>query len=264
MIQRLGADAFMVELCNGFRLLMDVEKGLITFESLKRNTFLLGLQEMEDEELVCMLREGDLDGDGALNQMEFCILMFRLSPGLMDGSKRWMDEMGGNEIFSWLIERVLGIEFAVMECELCGYPARMFCEVDRASLCWDCDEKVHCTNFLVAKHSWSLLCHVYQSPTSWKASGPKLAHLVSICEACDNCEGIGDERGPEGDVESQAGNEDEKNDDLEVNDDSEDDDAEYVDGDDDDEEYDDDDDGENQIVPWAFTPAPHADSCSSS
>uniref|UniRef100_A0A5B7BNB4 Putative calcium-binding protein PBP1 n=1 Tax=Davidia involucrata TaxID=16924 RepID=A0A5B7BNB4_DAVIN len=93
MIQRLGADGFMLELCNGFHLLMDVEKGLITFESLKRNTFLLGLQQMEDDELVCMLREGDLDGDGALNQMEFCILMFRLSPGLMDGSKRWMEEM---------------------------------------------------------------------------------------------------------------------------------------------------------------------------
>ncbi|GMP52794.1 hypothetical protein CsSME_00018486 [Camellia sinensis var. sinensis] len=96
MIERLGEDGFMGELCNGFRLLMDVEKGLITFESLKRNTLLLGLQDMRDDELVCMLTEGDLDGDGALNQMEFCILMFRLSPGLMDGSKRWMEEMGVN------------------------------------------------------------------------------------------------------------------------------------------------------------------------
>ncbi|XP_052208017.1 calcium-binding protein KRP1-like [Diospyros lotus] len=100
MIERLGAEAFMGELCNGFRLLMDVEKGLITFESLRRNTILLGLHEMGDEELVCMLAEGDLDGDGALNQLEFCILMFRLSPGLMDGSKRWAvhDEMGINEM----------------------------------------------------------------------------------------------------------------------------------------------------------------------
>ena len=39
---------------------------------------------MRDDELLCMLMEGDLDGDGALNQMEFCILMFRLSPCLMD------------------------------------------------------------------------------------------------------------------------------------------------------------------------------------
>ncbi|XP_061336705.1 calcium-binding protein KRP1-like [Gastrolobium bilobum] len=83
MIARFGAEGFIGELCNGFRLLMDVNKSLITFESLKMNTLLLGL-EVSDDELVCMLMEGDLDGDGALNQMEFCILMFRLSPSLMD------------------------------------------------------------------------------------------------------------------------------------------------------------------------------------
>lgn len=83
MIARLGAEGFIGELCNGFRLLMDVNMGLITFESLKMSTNLLGL-EVRDDELLCMLMEGDLDGDGALNQMEFCILMFRLSPCLMD------------------------------------------------------------------------------------------------------------------------------------------------------------------------------------
>ncbi|XVE50434.1 hypothetical protein DITRI_Ditri01bG0162100 [Diplodiscus trichospermus] len=93
MMERLGAEGFIVELCNGFRLLMDGERGLITFESLKRNSILLGLNDMRDDEIVCMLSEGDLDGDGALNQVEFCILMFRLSPGLMDnGSKQWVDE----------------------------------------------------------------------------------------------------------------------------------------------------------------------------
>ncbi|XP_062079649.1 calcium-binding protein PBP1-like [Humulus lupulus] len=86
MIGRLGAEGFIWELCNGFRLLMDVEKGVITFESLKRNSYLLGLHELRDDDLVCMLMEGDLDGDGALNQMEFCVLMFRLSPGLMDNN----------------------------------------------------------------------------------------------------------------------------------------------------------------------------------
>ncbi|XAR56607.1 hypothetical protein NMG60_11037155 [Bertholletia excelsa] len=94
MVERLGTEGFMGELCNGFRLLMDVEKGLITFESLKRNSLLLGLEDLRDDELICMLAEGDLDGDGALNQMEFCILMFRLSPGLMDGTKQWMEDMG--------------------------------------------------------------------------------------------------------------------------------------------------------------------------
>ncbi|CAK9157652.1 unnamed protein product [Ilex paraguariensis] len=98
MIERLGSDGFMRELCNGFCLLMDVEKGLITFESLKKNTLLLGLYDLGDDELVFMLAEGDLDGDGALNQMEFCILMFRLSPGLMDGSKRAIQEMGVNYV----------------------------------------------------------------------------------------------------------------------------------------------------------------------
>ncbi|KAG4981383.1 hypothetical protein JHK85_035341 [Glycine max] len=78
MIARMGAEGFIGELCNGFRLLMDVNKGLITFESLKLNCYLLGLDVMDDE-LACMLMEGDLDGDGALSQMEFCILMFRLS-----------------------------------------------------------------------------------------------------------------------------------------------------------------------------------------
>lgn len=95
MILRLGEEAFISELCSGFRLLMDVEKGLITFESLKRNFLLLGIHDMGDDELVWMLMEGDLDGDGALSQLEFCILMFRLSPGLMDAgtSKQlWMED----------------------------------------------------------------------------------------------------------------------------------------------------------------------------
>ncbi|KAI4388163.1 hypothetical protein MLD38_000518 [Melastoma candidum] len=90
MILRLGAEGFVGELCNGFRLLMDCEKGVITYESLKINSLLLGLDDMADDEIVCMLREGDLDGDGNIDQFEFCILMCRMSPGLMDGSMQWM------------------------------------------------------------------------------------------------------------------------------------------------------------------------------
>ncbi|KAM7277816.1 hypothetical protein ACFE04_004950 [Oxalis oulophora] len=86
IMTQLGAEGLLFELISGFRLLMDGEKGVITFESLKRNSLLLGVEDIKDDEIVCMLTEGDLDGDGALNQMEFCILMFRLSPGLMDGS----------------------------------------------------------------------------------------------------------------------------------------------------------------------------------
>ncbi|XAR66361.1 hypothetical protein NMG60_11012570 [Bertholletia excelsa] len=92
MVERLGTEGFMDELCKGFRLLMDGDKGVITFESLKKNSAVLGLQGLSDEELKCMLKEGDLDGDGSLDQKEFCVLMFRLSPDLMNGSKRWLDE----------------------------------------------------------------------------------------------------------------------------------------------------------------------------
>ncbi|KAL0311216.1 UNVERIFIED_CONTAM: hypothetical protein Sangu_2416300 [Sesamum angustifolium] len=69
-------------------------------------------------------------------------------------------------------------------CELCKARARMHCESDQASLCWDCDAKVHSANFLVARHSRNLLCHVCQSPTPWSAAGPKLGPTVSVCEQC--------------------------------------------------------------------------------
>ncbi|KAH0451860.1 hypothetical protein IEQ34_019159 [Dendrobium chrysotoxum] len=90
--EKLGEDGLMAELCNGFRLLMDPARGLITFDSLKRNAALLGLNGMRDDELRGMLMEGDLDGDGALNEMEFCALMVRLSPELMEESWRLVDE----------------------------------------------------------------------------------------------------------------------------------------------------------------------------
>ncbi|MED6175271.1 hypothetical protein PIB30_076896 [Stylosanthes scabra] len=47
------------------RAALDSDKGVITFEILKRNSALLSL--------------------------EFCVLMFRLSPKLMEGSKLWLD-----------------------------------------------------------------------------------------------------------------------------------------------------------------------------
>ena len=71
---------------------MDVDKGLITFDSVKQNAAVLGLQDLTDDDLMNMLREGDLDGDGALNQMEFCVLMFRLSPDLMEQSQFLLEE----------------------------------------------------------------------------------------------------------------------------------------------------------------------------
>ncbi|KAI7743223.1 hypothetical protein M8C21_002765 [Ambrosia artemisiifolia] len=70
-------------------------------------------------------------------------------------------------------------------CELCKSPAKIYCDSDQASLCWTCDTKVHSANFLVARHSRTLLCRHCQSPTPWTAAGDKLSpSAVSVCEKC--------------------------------------------------------------------------------
>ncbi|ERN13342.1 hypothetical protein AMTRI_Chr09g41930 [Amborella trichopoda] len=98
MAEKLEADAFMAELCNGFKLLADPVQGLITFESLKKNSALLGLDGLSDKELMGMVREGDTDGDGALNEQEFCVLMVRLSPDLMREAQGLLEEALIHEI----------------------------------------------------------------------------------------------------------------------------------------------------------------------
>lgn len=47
---------------------------------------------MTKEDAEAMVREGDLDGDGALNETEFCILMVRLSPGMMQDAEAWLQK----------------------------------------------------------------------------------------------------------------------------------------------------------------------------
>lgn len=153
-------------------------------------------------------------------------------------------------------------------CELCGCPARMYCESDQASLCWDCDAKVHGANFLVARHSRSLLCHVCRSPTPWRASGAKLGHTVSVCERC--VDGCGGRKCGGAAEESEGGNDDEvgmEDDDLDEDDEYDDDDD--VEDEEEEEEEDDDfggddEDGDNQVVPWSSTPPPPEASSSSS
>ncbi|XP_027348572.1 B-box zinc finger protein 32-like [Abrus precatorius] len=125
------------------------------------------------------------------------------------------------------------------KCELCKIPARVFCESDQASLCWDCDAKVHGANFLVARHSRTLLCHSCRSPTPWKASGASLGSAVTVCDRC--AAGTSEEEEPE---ESEGGNEEEI--------------------DDDDEDVAGDEGGDNQVVPWSSTPPPPPASSSSS
>lgn len=136
-------------------------------------------------------------------------------------------------------------------CELCKSSARIYCESDQASLCWSCDAKVHSANFLVARHSRSLLCRFCQSPTPWTASGEKLGpSTASVCEKCV-VDGTSDE--DEDIEESHGGNDD-------------DDDDEY-DGDEDGEnelDFEDEEDGDdNQVVPLCSTPPPAASSSSS-
>ncbi|KAJ4980897.1 hypothetical protein NE237_031734 [Protea cynaroides] len=153
------------------------------------------------------------------------------------------------------------------ECELCNHPARMYCESDQASLCWDCDAKVHSANFLVARHSRSLLCDVCQSPTPWNASGSKLGPTVAVCERCaNNCNGRGERNGA--DVISEGANDGDDEIDGEQDDDDEEEEEETDDSEDEDEDedgdVDDDESGENQVVPWFSTPPPPVTSCSSS
>ncbi len=143
------------------------------------------------------------------------------------------------------------------KCELCDSPAKMYCESDQASLCWDCDAQVHSANFLVSKHSRRLLCHVCQSLTPWNGSGPKLLPTVSVCDSCVN-----------------SCNQNEDDDDLDREDNTEDDDDDDGDDDDDDDgdgdedqgdnNIDEDDDEENQVVPWSSTPPPPVSSSSTS
>ncbi|TYI50842.1 hypothetical protein E1A91_D12G131900v1 [Gossypium mustelinum] len=98
MAEKLDVEAFVSELCGGFRLLADEDRGLITAESLKKNSALLGMEGMSEEEAWDTVKEGDLDGDGALNQTEFCILMVRLSPGMMEDAETWLEKAIDQEL----------------------------------------------------------------------------------------------------------------------------------------------------------------------
>ncbi|RDX69617.1 Calcium-binding protein KIC, partial [Mucuna pruriens] len=98
MAEKLDVESFVAELCGGFKLLADQEKGLITSESLRTNSALLGMEGMSKEDAEAMVRQGDLDGDGKLNQTEFCILMVRLSPGIMEDAESWLEKAIDEEL----------------------------------------------------------------------------------------------------------------------------------------------------------------------
>ncbi|GJW84844.1 calcium-binding protein KIC [Tanacetum coccineum] len=98
MAEKLDVNTFVDELCGGFRLLADQKSGLITPESLRKNSAILGMEGMSKEESENMVREGDLDGDGYLNETEFCILMVRLSPEMMQDADMWLEKAIQQEI----------------------------------------------------------------------------------------------------------------------------------------------------------------------
>lgn len=98
MADKLDVEAFVAELCKGFRLLADPERSLITPESLRKNSGLLGMEGMTKEDAEAMVKEGDLDGDGVLNETEFCILMVRLSPEMMEDAEAWLEKALDQEL----------------------------------------------------------------------------------------------------------------------------------------------------------------------
>ncbi|KAH0942043.1 zinc finger protein HD1 [Brassica rapa] len=149
------------------------------------------------------------------------------------------------------------------KCDLCEGVARMYCESDQASLCWNCDAKVHGANFLVAKHTRCLLCSACQSSTPWKATGLRLGPTFSVCDSCVALKSAGGGGAGVGTDQSQEVNEsqlrrrdDDDGDSAESYDDGEDEDEDEEYSDEDEEEDDaDDEEAENQVVPWSAAAA---------
>ena len=98
MAEKMDVEEFVSELCKGFSLLADPERHVITAESLRRNSGVLGIEGMSKDDAEGMIREGDLNGDGALNQTEFCVLMVRLSPEMMEDAETWLGKAISQEI----------------------------------------------------------------------------------------------------------------------------------------------------------------------
>ncbi|CAA6656345.1 unnamed protein product [Spirodela intermedia] len=66
--------------------------------SLARSSALLGMEGLTREDAAAMVREGDIDGDGALDEREFCVLMVRLSPGMMRDAEAWLARAIASEL----------------------------------------------------------------------------------------------------------------------------------------------------------------------
>ncbi|KAL9462776.1 hypothetical protein AB3S75_000725 [Citrus x aurantiifolia] len=70
-------------------------------------------------------------------------------------------------------------------CELCSQEAALHCASDEAFLCFDCDDRVHKANFLVARHVRQTLCSQCKSLTGKFISGERSSSsLEPICPSC--------------------------------------------------------------------------------
>ncbi|XP_057535795.1 B-box zinc finger protein 32-like [Amaranthus tricolor] len=70
-------------------------------------------------------------------------------------------------------------------CELCNLQASLYCHSDNAFLCYSCDSKVHCANFLVARHLRSIICPTCHKIDVNHVSGAVISPSTSFF--CRNC-----------------------------------------------------------------------------
>ncbi|KNA22382.1 hypothetical protein SOVF_034670 [Spinacia oleracea] len=70
-------------------------------------------------------------------------------------------------------------------CELCAGEASVYCPSDNAFLCYTCDTKVHCANFLVARHVRSLICPNCRTTDGNRFSGAGVPTPATIF--CNDC-----------------------------------------------------------------------------
>ncbi|XP_074288058.1 B-box zinc finger protein 32 [Silene latifolia] len=69
-------------------------------------------------------------------------------------------------------------------CELCGEEASVYCPSDAAFLCQVCDEKVHCANFLVARHVRVCVCPQCQALPEREFSGRDVSFAGNVRRVC--------------------------------------------------------------------------------
>lgn len=68
MVGKFGGEGLIDEFCKGFEFFMDGDKGVIIFESLWWNVLVVfGFGDLMDDDVRCMIDEGDFDWDGVLN-----------------------------------------------------------------------------------------------------------------------------------------------------------------------------------------------------